>query len=142
MMEVRPIRNERDYDWALREIAQYFENEPGPGSPEADRFDVLATLIEAYESKYWPIDIADPIEIIRHVMEAKGLQQADLAELLQSKSRASELLARRRNLTLQQAALLNKHWGVPARPLLAWPPAKAKPGKKPAKPVRPKNKAA
>ena len=54
MMEIRPIRNEQDHDWALQEVSQYFENEPDPGSPKADRFDVLSTLIEAFESKHWP----------------------------------------------------------------------------------------
>ncbi len=127
MMEIKPIRNEQDYDWALKEVEQYFETEPALASPEADRFEVLATLIEAYEAKHWPIDGADPVDLIRHIMEAKGLKQSDLADLLQSRSRASELLARRRNLTLQQAALLNKHWGVPARALLEWPLHPAKP---------------
>lgn len=136
MMEIRPIRNEQDYDWALKEIEQYFESEPNLGTPEADRFEVLSTLIEAYEAKHWPIDAADPIELIRHIMEAKGLTQTDLGNLLRSRSRASELLSRRRTPTLQQAALLNKHWGVPARALLEWPlraaktPSTAKPSKK------------
>jgi len=136
MMEIRPIRNEQDYDWALKQVEQYFENEPNLGTAEADRFDVLSTLIEAYEAKHWAIDAADPIDLIRHIMDAKGLTQTDLGDLLQSRSRASELLSRRRTLTLQQAALLNKHWGVPAHALLEWPlrtaktPATAKPGKK------------
>jgi HTH-type transcriptional regulator/antitoxin HigA len=55
-MDVRPIRTETDYDWALAEITPYFEHPPAPGSPDADRFDVLAALIEAYEAKAWPIE--------------------------------------------------------------------------------------
>jgi HTH-type transcriptional regulator/antitoxin HigA len=54
-MDIRPIRTEADYDWALAEITQYFENQPEPGTPEADRFDVLAALIESYESQHWEI---------------------------------------------------------------------------------------
>jgi HTH-type transcriptional regulator/antitoxin HigA len=53
-MNVRPIRTEADYDWALKEIARYFDVQPKPGTAEGDRFDVLATLIEAYEEKHWP----------------------------------------------------------------------------------------
>jgi HTH-type transcriptional regulator/antitoxin HigA len=55
MNNIRPIRTEADYNWALAEIEQYFENEPTLGSPESDRFEMLATLIEAYEAQYWPI---------------------------------------------------------------------------------------
>ena len=55
-MDVRPIRTETDYDWALAEIAAYFEQPPAPGTPDADRFDVLAALIETYEAKAWPIE--------------------------------------------------------------------------------------
>ena len=64
-MNIRPIKSERDYDWALREIERYFEREPRRGTPDADRFDILATLIESYEARYWPIDPPDPIEAIR-----------------------------------------------------------------------------
>ena len=65
MKNIRAIRTEADYDWALAEIEQYFYAEPDPGTPAADRFDVLATLIEAYEAKHWPIEPADPNEAIR-----------------------------------------------------------------------------
>ncbi|MDE8346929.1 MAG: XRE family transcriptional regulator, partial [Acidocella sp.] len=67
-MEIRPIKSEADYDWALQEIEQYFDNEPAPHSEAAARFDVLATLIEAYEDKKWPIDHPQPIEAIKYVM--------------------------------------------------------------------------
>jgi HTH-type transcriptional regulator/antitoxin HigA len=56
MIDIRPLRTEADYDWALAEIEQYFDNEPKIGTPEADRFDLLASLIEAYEVKHWPIE--------------------------------------------------------------------------------------
>jgi HTH-type transcriptional regulator / antitoxin HigA len=119
-MEIRPIRNEADYDAALKEIEQYFEHEPAPGTLEADRFDVLATLIGAYEQERWRIDPpADAVDAITAVMEFKNLDQSDLAILLGSRSRASEILNRRRSLTMEQARLLHQQWGVPAESLIA-----------------------
>lgn len=87
-MNVRPIKTEADYDWALKEIARYFDVQPKPGTAEGDRFDVLATLIEDYEEKRWPIDPPDPVDAIRFRMEQAGFGQADLATLLGSRSRA------------------------------------------------------
>ena len=117
-MNIRPIKSERDYDWALREIERYFEREPRRGTPDADRFDILATLIESYEARYWPIDPPDPIEAIRFRMEQAGFRQADLARLLGSRSRASEILRRKRPLTLAQARKLHEEWHIPAEVLL------------------------
>ena len=117
-MNVRPIKTEADYDWALAEIAAYFEHEPAPGSPEAARFDVLAALIEAYEAQVWPIEAADPISAILEVMERKSLKQADLAKLIGSRSRASEILHRKRGLTMEQAWKLHQEWQIPAEVLL------------------------
>lgn len=118
-MEIRPIRTEADYDAALREIAEYFENEPAPGTPEADRFDVLAALIGAYEDRHWPIEAPDAVSAIREVMALKGYGQSDLAALLGSRSRASEILNRKRGLTLEQARLLHREWHIPSDSLLA-----------------------
>jgi HTH-type transcriptional regulator / antitoxin HigA len=118
-MEVRPIHTESDYDAALEEIERYFEKEPEPGSPEADRFDVLAALIGAYEEAHWPIEPPDAISAIREVMALRHYTQSDLAILLGSRSRASEILNRRRPLTMEQARLLHKRWRVPAESLLA-----------------------
>ncbi len=118
MKNVRPIRNETDYDWALKEIARYFEREPEPSSPDGDRFDVLAALIEGYEAKRWPIDPPDAVEAIRFRMEQAGWSQADLARLLGSRSRASEIMARKRPLTMDQASKLHREWQIPAEVLL------------------------
>ena len=119
-MDIHPIRNEADYDAALTDIEQYFDCEPVPGTPEADRFDVLATLIGAYEHEHWRIDPPDDaIDAITAVMEFKHLNQSDLAALLGSRSRASEILNRRRSLTMEQARLLHQEWGVPAESLIA-----------------------
>jgi HTH-type transcriptional regulator/antitoxin HigA len=62
---IRPLRSESDYDVALEEIERYFENEPKPGTPEGDRFDLLALVIEDYERKHWPIDPPDAVDAIR-----------------------------------------------------------------------------
>lgn len=118
MMDIRPLASEADYDWALREVEKYFENEPELDTPEAARFDILSALIEHYESKIWPIETPDPIEAIRMRMEEKGLRQTDLAALLGSRSRASEILSRRRALTMEQAYKLNREWHIPAEILL------------------------
>ena len=69
MENIRPIKTEADYDWAIGEIAAYFENQPGLGTPEAARFDVLATLIEAYEDIHYPMSPPDPVEAIKAHME-------------------------------------------------------------------------
>ena len=118
MMDIRPIKTEADYDWTLAEIEQYFDAEPNPGSPDSQRFDVLASLIEHYESRAWPIDLPDPVEAIRYRMEQGGLTQADLAEVLGSRPRASEVLSRRRALTKEQALKLHRAWHIPAEALI------------------------
>lgn len=118
MMDVRPLRSEADYDRALSDIEQYFEIEPQPGSADADRFDLLALVIADYEAKHWPIDPPDPVEAIKYRMEQAGYRQRDLAALLGSRSRASEILSRKRPLTLEMAWRLNREWGIPAEALL------------------------
>lgn len=118
MMDIRPIRTEADYQWALREIEQYFDREPARGTAEADRLEVLADLIEAYESRHWPIQHADPVELIQYRMELGGFQIKDLAEVLGSKSRASEILNRKRAITLDMARKLHAAWGIPAEALI------------------------
>jgi len=118
MENIRPIRNEADYDWALQEIAAYFENQPESGSPNADRFDVLAELIGAYEAKHWPIEAPDPVDAIKAVMEQTGRDQAALGRLFNSRSRASEVLNRKRALTMDMAWKLHTEWKIPAEVLI------------------------
>ena len=117
-MDIRPIRNETDYEWALAEIEQYFITEPKEGSPEADRFDVLFTLIEAYEDREWRIEAPTPLQVIREVMLSTGRTQTDLAELLGSRARASEILNGKRQLTLDMIARISREWRIPADLLL------------------------
>jgi HTH-type transcriptional regulator / antitoxin HigA len=72
-MEIRPVHTKTDYQDALRAVSAYFDNEPDPGTPDGDRFDVLLTLVEAYEAKNFPIDLPDPVEAIKSRMEQGGL---------------------------------------------------------------------
>ena len=118
MKNIRPLYSETDYDWALEEIEKYFINEPTLGSPGAARFDVLAALIENYELQYWPIDHADPIEILRYKMQISGFTQSDLAELLGSAPRASEILNRKRALTTEMIYKISTNWKIPADSLI------------------------
>jgi HTH-type transcriptional regulator / antitoxin HigA len=116
---IRPLRSEADYDAALKEIERYFETEPKPSTPEADRFDLLALIIEDYERKHWPIEPPEPIDAIRYRMETGGYTQADLGRLLGSRQRASDILTRRRSLTMRMAWKLHREWGIPAETLIA-----------------------
>jgi HTH-type transcriptional regulator/antitoxin HigA len=77
-MDIRPIRRQQDYRAALRKIAQLMESDPALGTPEGDALDVLATLVEAYESKHFPIELPDPVEAIRFRMGQAGLTAKDL----------------------------------------------------------------
>jgi HTH-type transcriptional regulator / antitoxin HigA len=95
---VRPIRNEEDYEAALAEVDALMD--AAPGTPEGDRLDVLVTLIEAYEARHWNIGPPDPIDAIRVRMEQKNLRQRDLVPMIGSRSRVSEVLSRKRSLTL------------------------------------------
>ena len=117
-MEIRPIHSEADYTAALADIEQYFDREPKPGTPEADRFDVLAALIGDYERQHWMIEAPDAVDAIAEVMALRGYARADLTKLLGSPSRASEIMNRKRRLTLEQARKLHDDWGVPAASLL------------------------
>lgn len=113
-MDVRPIRTKEDYEWALAEIAPYFDNQPELGTPEADRFDVLADLIEAYEDRLYPMPEADPVDFLRAHIESTGRTQADLGRLFGSAPRASEVLNRKRALTVDMIHKLSSEWHIPA----------------------------
>jgi HTH-type transcriptional regulator / antitoxin HigA len=118
MKNIRPLRTDEDYEWALAEIERYFDKEPDPGTPEGDRFDVLAALIADYEAKHWPVEAPDPIAAIRYVMEARSLTQSDLADVIGSSSRASEVLRRKRPLTMKMAHQIHEAWRIPAEVLI------------------------
>lgn len=114
----RPIRSEAEYKTALVEIEKFFDDEPKKGTAEADRFDLLALLIEAYEEQHHPIGPPHPVEMIRHRMRTAGYTQADLADLLGSRARASEVLQKKRRLTLPMIWKLSREWKIPAETLV------------------------
>jgi HTH-type transcriptional regulator/antitoxin HigA len=115
---IRPIRSEADYEAAIDEVEHFFEDEPEPGTPEADRFDLLALVIEDYEKRRWPVDPPDAVDAIRFGMEIGRRTQSDLGRLLGSRQRASEILARKRPLTMKMAWKLYREWGIPADVLI------------------------
>jgi HTH-type transcriptional regulator/antitoxin HigA len=117
-MRLKPIRSEINYDMALKAIERYFNKPPKKGTAEADRFDVLATLIEAYERVRWPIAEADPVDVIRYRMETHGYTQADLAHVLGSRARASEVMRGKRPLSLSMIRRLAGSWEIPVEALV------------------------
>ncbi|MBP7203359.1 MAG: transcriptional regulator [Propionivibrio sp.] len=117
-MDIRPIHTESDYKAALREVSDYFDSEPAPGTPEGDRFEVLLTLVEAYEIKHYPVDPADPVEAIRFRMEQAGLSPKDLVPAIGRLNRVYEILNRKRPLTLTMIWNLHERFGIPAESLI------------------------
>jgi HTH-type transcriptional regulator / antitoxin HigA len=114
-MDIRPIRTDKDHRAALAEIDACW------GSPEGtekgDRLDLLLALVELYEAKRWPIDVDedfDPIDVLNYAIDELGHTQAELAELLGSRSRASEILSRRRALTVDMIHKISEAWKIPA----------------------------
>ena len=111
-MDIKPIRGEADYDAALTEIDGLMG--AAPDTPESDRLEVLVTLVEAYEAAHWSLEAPDPISALKHVMDARGFRQKDLAALIGSQPRASDVLNRRRPLTLPMIRVLSAKWNLPA----------------------------
>ncbi|HEY0331859.1 MAG TPA: transcriptional regulator [Rhodopseudomonas sp.] len=116
-MKIRPIRNDDDHAAALAEIERLWG---APASTEdGDTLDVLATLVEKYEETRWPVvDNADPIDLLHFAISDLGHSQAELAELLGSRSRASEILGRRRALTVEMIRTISEAWKIPAELLV------------------------
>jgi len=114
-MEIRPIRTDKDHRAALAEINTCWG--ASEGTEEGDRLDVLLALVDIYEAKRWPIDIDesfDPIDVLNYAIEELGHTQAELAELLDSRSRASEILSRRRALRVDMIHKISETWKIPA----------------------------
>jgi HTH-type transcriptional regulator/antitoxin HigA len=112
-MEIFPIRNDEDHAAALREIEKLWG--ASAGTEDGDKLDILATLVERYEEGRWPnVDVSDPIDLLNYAIEELGHSQAELAELLGSRSRASELLNRRRPLTVEMIHKISEAWKIPA----------------------------
>jgi HTH-type transcriptional regulator / antitoxin HigA len=115
-MELRPIRTEIDYEEALRAIEVLFD--AAPNTLACDRLDVLSTLVEVYEKREFPIALPDPIEAIQYYMEARGWTRRDLEPCIGSRARVSEVLSRKRSLTLEMVRRLNQQLGIPAEVLI------------------------
>ncbi|HKO07144.1 MAG TPA: helix-turn-helix domain-containing protein [Alphaproteobacteria bacterium] len=110
-MEIRPIRTKADYRSALKEVERLWDCEPGTAA--GDRVDVLVTLIEAYEAAHYPIAAPDPIAAIAFMMEQKGLSRRDLEPAIGSRGRVSEVLNRKRPLTLPMVRALSALLQIP-----------------------------
>jgi HTH-type transcriptional regulator/antitoxin HigA len=110
-MDIRPIRSETDYRTALKEAERLWDAEPG--TPEGDYVEVLATLIEAYEATHYPISAPDPIAAILFMMEQKGLSRRDLEPVIGGRGRISEILNRKRPLTLRMVRALSALLDIP-----------------------------
>lgn len=115
-MDIRPIRNQRDYRRTLREIEGLMSAKRG--SPEGERLDVLVTLVEAWEAKHYPLDHPDPIGAIKHHMDSKGLAPRDLIRFVGSRNRVHEVLNGKRPLTLAMIWRLHRGLGIPAESLI------------------------
>lgn len=116
-MTIKPIKTERDYQKALKEIKRLWDAKPN--TPKGDRLEVLVTLVEAYEQKQYKVEPPDPVEAIKFRMEQLGLKASDLAKILGGRSRVSEILSRKRRLTVEMMRSLRKRLDIPAESLLA-----------------------
>jgi len=116
-MEIKPIKTEADYNKALKEIEELMDAKAD--TPEGDMLDVLATLVEHYEKKHYPIGPPDPIEAIKFRMEQMNLRKTDIAKYFGGKSKVTEVLRRKRNLTLKMIKNLHKGLNIPLESLIA-----------------------
>ncbi|MBF0268783.1 MAG: transcriptional regulator [Alphaproteobacteria bacterium] len=119
----RPIRNDREHKAALREIEGLMDAKAG--TPRGDRLDLIATLVEVYETRRWPIENPDPIEAINFMMEQKGLSRRDPETIIGGRGRVAEILNRKRSLTLPMIRGLAKFLDLPADILVQSYPTKA-----------------
>ncbi len=118
-MDIKPIKTDADYRAALKEVETLMMAEPN--TPEGEKLDVLVTLIEAYERKYFPLDLPDPVEAIKFEMEQKGLTIKDLEPMIGKSNRVYEVLNRKRSLTLKMIWKLHQELGIPAESLIKQP---------------------
>ena len=115
-MDIRPIRTKRDYERALRRIETLMDADPG--TDEGDELEVLATLVEVYEEKHFPVGAADPVEAILFRMDQQGLERKDLEPFIGSRHRVSEVLNRKRGLSLDMIRRLHAGLGIPLQVLV------------------------
>ena len=115
-MNIKPIKTEKDYQNALKRLEVIFD--AIPGSRHGDELEILAMLIEDYEDKHYPIDSPDPIEAIKFRMEQMGYKQKDLAKIIGFKGRVSEILNRKRKLSLEMIRNLHEKMNIPLEALV------------------------
>ena len=116
MTSLRPIKTKKDYQDAMNRLEEIFDAKAG--SKDGDELEVLGILIAKYEDDHFPIDFPDPIEAIKFRMEQMGYNQSDLAKVVGLKSRASEILNRKRKLTLEMIRQLHQRLGIPTDVLI------------------------
>lgn len=114
--ELKPIRSEADYEKSLAEVERLWGAKSG--TPEGDRLDVLATLIDAYEAQHYPMDPPDPIEAIKFRMEQQGLSRKDLEPMIGTRTRVAEVLNRKRGLSISMIRRLHERLGISAEVLI------------------------
>jgi HTH-type transcriptional regulator/antitoxin HigA len=117
MVDIRPIRNDDDHRAALIEIDRLWKSPAN--TPDGDKLDILVTLVEAYEAKRWPLDPVSPRDILEYAITDMGRSQKELAELLGSRSQASDLLKGRRKVSLEMAQKISAAWQIPIQLLVA-----------------------
>jgi len=115
-MNIKPIKNENDYNQALERLEIIFDAESG--TMEGDELEILGILIEQYENEHFPIDLPDPIEAIKFRMEQLGYNQTDLADIIGLKSRASEILNKKRKLSLEMIRQIHERLNIPTEVLI------------------------
>jgi HTH-type transcriptional regulator/antitoxin HigA len=115
-MTIKPIKTKKDYQLAINRLESIFDARPG--TPDGDELEVLGILIDKYEQEHYPIEYPDPIEAIKFRMEQLGYSQNDLAKVVGLKSRASEILNRKRKLTLEMIRQLHRGLGIPTDVLI------------------------
>ena len=116
MRNLKPLRSEKDYEHALAEVEGLWGAKAG--TPRGDRLDILATLIDAYEAEHYPMDPPDPIEAIKFRMEQQGLTRKDLEKILGSRTRVSEVLGRKRGLSISMIRAFHRKLGISADVLI------------------------
>ena len=114
--EIKPIKTEADYEAGLTEIGRLWGARSG--TPDGDRLDVLATLVEVYEQEHFPLDPPDPIEAIKFRMEQQGLTRKDLESIFGTRTRVAEILNRRRGLSINMIRKLHEELGISTDVLL------------------------
>src|SRR5689334_1797530 len=115
-MDIKPIKTKKDYKEALLKLENIFDAKPG--TSKGDELEVLSILIEKYEDEHFPIGLPDPIEAIKFRMEQLGYNQVDLAKVIGLKSRASEILNKKRKLSLEMIRLLHDRLNIPTDVLI------------------------